>query len=391
MTQNKQHKTNDTKTNDIKCHEWQKGITKKQKGEYLGMEKKPEIKILNNSNKYWEAKYDDFYVQVVKPNCNDITEIVNYGFMTPYFLIFEENKMSDQEAVDFAEKSGLASIAELYGGTVVFVYPTCEGGWANAKEDFFPSIIAKSKIGQYYEDGLTRTRDRFTGDWGEFFIRGALNRTCIFGYGASADFIAKNYLKFVEGEGFWGKCDIAPVTCILERLSVVPTPERRDIAVISVGNSDEINKALEENVDHVLVKDKADYVKDFHFMKKYRRMVGHFEEEDDLEALGLTVEPGYVEVETSADNRGDDKDTKFHKIGYVAYYNKAGMQQRDGLPVRMAPCCCKTQLPARQCGESHEQHCNRSNGSDRTYQAKIQCKYREDLRNRIFHGWLQEL
>ena len=299
------------------------------------MEKKPEIKILNNSNKYWEAKYDDFYVQVVKPNCNDITEIVNYGFMTPYFLIFEENKMSDQEVVDFAEKSGLASIAEQYGGTVVFVYPTCEGGWANAKEDFFPTVIAESKIGQYYEDGLTRTRDRFTGDWGEFFIRGALNRTCVFGYGASADFIAKNYLKFVEGEGFWGKCDIAPVTCILEKLSIVPTPERRDIAVISIGNSDEINKVLEENVDHVLINEKADYVKDFHFMKKYRRMVGRLEEEDDLEALGLTVEPGYVEVETSADNRGDDKDTKFHKIGYVAYYNKAGMQQREGLPLVM--------------------------------------------------------
>ncbi|MBR3734666.1 MAG: hypothetical protein IKN07_02205, partial [Lachnospiraceae bacterium] len=299
-----------------------------------GMEKKPEIRSINQC-KYWENTFADFCVQVVKPECAEITEIVNYGFMTPYLLVFEEKKMSGEEAVDYAERTGLAEIAKPYGGTVVFVYPAGTDGWNGAKEDLFASVIAESKIGQYYEDGMTRARDRFTGAWGEYYIRGALNRTIVFGSGASADYLACNCLKTIEGDGLYGKGDITPVTLVLEKLSVIPKPERRDMAVVSVGNSDVINRALEENVDHVLITDTADYAKDFSFMKKYRRMVGKLEEEIEPASLGLSMETGYAEVATSKDNRGDDQDTTSHKIGYVAYYNKEQMQQSEGMPLLM--------------------------------------------------------
>ncbi|MBR6849719.1 MAG: hypothetical protein IKM88_05740 [Lachnospiraceae bacterium] len=298
------------------------------------MEKKPEIRSINQC-KYWENTFADFCVQVVKPECAEITEIVNYGFMTPYLLVFEEKKMSGEEAVDYAERTGLAEIAKPYGGTVVFVYPAGTDGWNGAKEDLFASVIAESKIGQYYEDGMTRARDRFTGAWGEYYIRGALNRTIVFGSGASADYLACNCLKTIEGDGLYGKGDITPVTLVLEKLSVIPKPERRDMAVVSVGNSDAINNALEENVDHVLITDTADYVKDFSYMKKYRRMVGKLEEEIEPASLGLCMETGYAEVATSKDNRGDDQDTTSHKIGYVAYYNKEQMQQSEGMPLLM--------------------------------------------------------
>ena len=298
------------------------------------MEKKPEIRSINQC-KYWENTFADFCVQVVKPECAEITEIVNYGFMTPYLLVFEEKKMSGEEAVDYAERTGLAEIAKPYGGTVVFVYPAGTDGWNGAKEDLFASVIAESKIGQYYEDGMTRARDRFTGAWGEYYIRGALNRTIVFGSGASADYLACNCLKTIEGDGLYGKGDITPVTLVLEKLSVIPKPERRDMAVVSVGNSDVINRALEENVDHVLITDTADYAKDFSFMKKYRRMVGKLEEEIEPASLGLSMETGYAEVATSKDNRGDDQDTTSHKIGYVAYYNKEQMQQSEGMPLVM--------------------------------------------------------
>ena len=298
------------------------------------MEKKPEIRSINQC-KYWENTFADFCVQVVKPECAEITEIVNYGFMTPYLLVFEEKKMSGEEAVDYAERTGLAEIAKPYGGTVVFVYPAGTDGWNGAKEDLFASVIAESKIGQYYEDGMTRARDRFTGAWGEYYIRGALNRTIVFGSGASADYLARNCLKTIEGDGLYGKGDITPVTLVLEKLSVIPKPERRDMAVVSVGNSDVINRALEENVDHVLITDTADYAKDFSFMKKYRRMVGKLEEEIEPASLGLSMETGYAEVAISKDNRGDDQDTTSHKIGYVAYYNKEQMQQSEGMPLLM--------------------------------------------------------
>ena len=298
------------------------------------MEKKPEIRSINQC-KYWENTFADFCVQVVKPECAEITEIVNYGFMTPYLLVFEEKKMSGEEAVDYAERTGLAEIAKPYGGTVVFVYPAGTDGWNGAKEDLFAAVIAESKIGQYYEDGMTRARDRFTGAWGEYYIRGALNRTIVFGSGASADYLARNCLKTIEGDGLYGKGDITPVTLVLEKLSVIPKPERRAMAVVSVGNSDVINRALEENVDHVLITDTADYAKDFSFMKKYRRMVGKLEEEIEPASLGLSMETGYAEVAISKDNRGDDQDTTSHKIGYVAYYNKEQMQQSEGMPLLM--------------------------------------------------------
>ena len=298
------------------------------------MEKKPEIRSIDHC-KYWENTFADFCVQVVKPECPDITEIVNYGFMTPYLLVFAEKKLTAEEAVGFAEKTGLASLAKPYGGTVVFVYSSAEEGWVGAKEDLFASLISESRIGQYYEDGLTRARNRFTGAWGEYYIRGALHRTIVFGYGASADYLAKNCFKTIEGDGLYGKGDITPVTLVLEGLSVIPAPQRRDMVVVSIGNNEQINKVLEENVDHVRITDKADYLKDFPFMKQYRRMVGRLEEEIYPESLGLCMEPGYAEIATSKDNRGDDRDTASHKIGYVAYYNKESMQQSEGMPLVM--------------------------------------------------------
>ena len=43
---------------------------------------------------------------------------------------------------------------------------------------------------------------------------------------------------------------------------MIPNVERKDIAIVSVGNSDEINKAFEES-ENVLIKENADYINDF--------------------------------------------------------------------------------------------------------------------------------
>ncbi len=300
----------------------------------MGMKQMPQIMQLEDGSKLWVHEFERFEATVYIPQCNLLTDIINYGFMTPYLLVFEEDKKSADEAKAFADESGLAQIAAGYGGSVVFIYPKADGGWEDAPKDLFADIIAESKIGQYYQDGVTRMRDRFTGNWGDLFIRGALNRSYLFGYGKSADYIAENCLKTIEGEGLYGKGDITPVVCILHNLSVVPVPERRDIPIISIGNSAEINEALKEGVDEAVIKETADYVKDYEqFIKKHRRMVGHLDEEADLNKMGLIVEPDYCIVPTAKDNRGDDKDTAEHKIGYVAYYNKGLMDNGNKVPL----------------------------------------------------------
>lgn len=300
----------------------------------MGMKEMPKVKMLANGGKYWENSFEAFSVKVYLPKNELFHEIINYGFMTPYLLVFAENKLYEEEAVVFAEKSGLAQIAASYAGSVVFVYPNTENGWEDAPADLFASLIGESKIGQYYENGVTKMRNRFTGEWGDLFIRGALNRSYLFGYGKSADYIARHCLKTIEGEGLYGKGDITPVACILENLSILPKPERRDIPIVSVGNSEEINKAFLEGFDEVLIKEKADYPADFiAFLKKQRRMVGNLDKEADLEELGLVVEPGYHVVKTAPDNRGDDKDTLEHPIGYVAYYQKGLTDKKEKLPL----------------------------------------------------------
>lgn len=300
------------------------------------MKEMPQVKTFTDGSKMWEQNFGAFEAKVYLPQCDLLTDIINYGFVTPYLLVFEENKNTPEEAIAFAEKSGLAEIAAGYGGSVVFIYPTNEGGWQQAPEDLFASIIAETKISQYYQDGVAKMRDRFTGNWGDMYIRGAILRSYLYGYGASADYIARNCLKTIQGDGLYGKGDITPVVCILENLTVVPVPERRDIPVVSIGNSEEINEALKAGLDAVLVKEQADYVGDFKtFIKKYRRMVGFLDVEADKEALGMAVEPGMCVVPTSQDNRGDDKDTAEHAIGYVAYYNKHIMESGEKVPLVM--------------------------------------------------------
>lgn len=293
----------------------------------------PRVRDFGDGSRFWTKTYDKFEAKVYLPESDPITDIVNFGFMTPYLLVFEEEKRTPAEAKVFADESGLAAIAAQYGGSVVFIYPTSEGGWEEAPEDLFASLISNTKISQYYHDGMAVMRNRFTGEWGESYIRGALLRSYLYGYGKSADYIAKNLLKTVEGDGLYGKGDITPVVCVLENLSVIPAPERRDIPVVSVGNSDEINEALTAGLDAVLVKERAEYINDFYsFMKKYRRMVGYLDEEPDLEEMGVEVEPDYCVVPTAADNRGDDADTTEHKIGYVAYYNR-GIMNKEEVPL----------------------------------------------------------
>lgn len=300
------------------------------------MENMPEVIALQDGSKYWEHTFEKFDAKVYVPVSAPITEIVNFGFRAPYLLVFEENKQSAEDAKNFADRTGLTRIAASFGGSVVFIYPTCEGGWDNAPADLFASLISESKISQYYKDGAAIMRNRFTGEWSGFYIRGAVLRTYLYGFGKSADYIAKNCLQRIDGDGLYGKGDISPVTCILQSLSITPAPAKdaRDIPVVSIGNSAAANEALKAGLDHVLIKDTADYEEDFKtFIGTFRRMMGNLEREADLDEMGMTWEPSHCTVPTSKDNRGDDKDTTEHAIGYVAYYNKKITEEGKKVPL----------------------------------------------------------
>lgn len=300
------------------------------------MDQMPAVTASQNGSKYWEHTFEVFSAKVYIPASDPITEIVNYGFRAPYLLVFEETKQTMEEAMNFADTTGLSKIAAEFGGSVVFIYPTCDGGWDNAPADLFASIISESRISQYYKDGTAIMRNRFTGEWSGYYIRGAVLRTFLYGFGKSADYIARHCLQRIEGDGLYGKGDISPVTCILENLSITPAPaaDARDIPVISIGNSDAVNNALTTGLDYVLIKETADYTTDFYgFCDRFHRMMGNLIPQANLAELGMVKDPGYCMVPTSKDNRGDDKDTTEHAIGYVAYYNEQIMEEGKKVPL----------------------------------------------------------
>ena len=287
----------------------------------MGMKDCPAVVKMAGA-KYWEHEFESFKAGVYVPDCDKIFDVINFGFKAPYLIVFEEREQSAEERASLAIKSGLADIAGEKGGSVVFVFPTA-GDWDKASPDLFKDLIAESKIHQYYRDGMVTFRDRFTGEYKDFFVRGAIFRTIVYASGKSADYAARNLLKKIEGEYLWGPGDITPACVVLEGLSVIPKVERDDIPVISAGNSAEVNAALKNACKHLLVKENSDYVVDFkRFAGNFKRWCGTLEIEEDLDALGVREELAVCKVKTSPDNCGDDKGTERHNVGYIAYYNK---------------------------------------------------------------------
>ncbi len=270
--------------------------------------------------KCWEHRFDLFDLKVYVPD-NDLEgQINNYSFRAPLLLVFEEKKQDMDSAVRFARESGLADIAARADSSVLFVYPTAEGGWAGADERLYPAVIAEIKMITVYKDGIVENHDFFARKFLGYFARGAIFRADVYSFGASADYVAAHLLKTQRGEYLWGPGEITPAVCSMERLSVMPDVQRRDIAVLSVGNSAGINRAF-EGCEHLLVRETAAYTADFDaFVRKFKMWCGVQQLEPDLEALGMTEEAGQADVPTAPDNRFV-KDTQIHRIGYFAYYN----------------------------------------------------------------------
>ena len=287
------------------------------------MKEMPNV-IRTASGACWEHTFERFSAVCYVPENDKDDKLLNYGFVAPYLLVFSETKFGFDEAERFTKEKGFAELAKDFATSVVFIYPTSVNGWKDADPKIFDEILENSRINQYYKDGVAECWNRFTHQLDDYHIRGALFRTNLYGYGASADFIAKNYLKHFKARGLWfDGADSAAVTCILERLSVIPDVQADDIPVISVGNSDEVNAVLKEKAKYLLIKDTQDVRADFYaFSRKFRRMLGELELDPDLEAEGMVIEPGSETLPTSKDNTGDDQGTQEHRVGYFAFYNK---------------------------------------------------------------------
>ena len=291
----------------------------------MKMEKMPEVSR-TSEGVFWNNSYEKFDADVYVPNSPLQGDILNYGFIAPYLLIFADKKLTREEQIVFAREKGFEKLAADFDSSVVFITPK-SGDWNTAAPDILSEIISNSKIHQYHKDGVVIANNFFRHSIDGYYIRGAIFRIILCGYGSGADYIAKNCLCHFEGDGLWGRSDLAPATCVLTGLSVLPDVKADDIPVISYENSAEANSILEKGCRHFFKRDTAAtaevFQQDFYdFARQFRRMNGPLQIDPDLEKDGLVIEPGVTEVKTSKDNCGDDKGTESHKIGYFAFYNK---------------------------------------------------------------------
>ena len=282
--------------------------------------------------KCWENVFPSFTMKVYVPDNELDGQTNNYGFRAPLLLVFEEEKQDVKSAVNFARETGLSDIAAKYDSSVLFIYPTAEGGWDSADSSLYADVIAEIKMITVYKDGIVEDYNFFTKQFEGYYARGAKFRTDIYSYGKSADYVATNLLKTLEGEYLWGPGEITPAMCSMENLSVVPDVKRKDIAILSVGNSDEINLAF-SGCKNIIFRETADYVNDYDsFVKKFKMWCGKIEFEPDFGELGMTEDVGFVNVKTSPDNEFLPGKAPEHKVGYFAYYNN-GIMDNGPVPL----------------------------------------------------------
>ncbi|MBR4965312.1 MAG: hypothetical protein IKY53_02345, partial [Lachnospiraceae bacterium] len=298
----------------------------------MGVMERPVVTTLADGSKYWEHEYETFHLKAYVP-VNEIKgQVHNYTFRAPLLLVFEENRQSIDEAIAFAKESGLADVAAAVDASVLFVYPTNKGGWEKATERLYIDLMAEVKMDPNFEDGMSAVTNFFTQEFLGYFIKGAKFRTDIYSFGASADYVAKHLLKTLQGEYLWGPGEITPAMCSMQNLSVIPDPERKDIAILSVGNSDEVNAGF-AGCENLLIKEKAEYKEDYEsFVWKFKMWCGQLQFEPDFEELKMVEEPGSVVVQTSKDHQGLYKDEPSHEVGYFAYYNK-GLLDHGPVPM----------------------------------------------------------
>ncbi len=68
------------------------------------MKTMPHLMRIEDGSSIWEHKFDSFFAKVYLPKCDLPIEVINYGFMAPYLLVFEEEKMSTSSAKQFADE-----------------------------------------------------------------------------------------------------------------------------------------------------------------------------------------------------------------------------------------------------------------------------------------------
>ena len=286
---------------------------------------------LENGDVLHEFRLDGYQVFVLQP-ANDIqSNLINYGFTGPTLTVFPDKKLGADSLSSFAEDCGLLAVSKKSGTGIIFVNPKDET-WADAPAGAYEAVTSNLGIAQSnFRDGLAVMKDDTIPDVVTYKILGSCVRMYVYGFGTGADYLAKYYLRPIKGSavlGDLGMAELTPVCCTLVHGTELPQPEKNDIHVVSVGNTEEYNEILKNSCLGVVCEDTVDLRRDFREVTgNYRRWVGRIMPAYNYEAEGIIDKAESVMVPISDDNENFRRRlrfmrTKTHKIGYVTFYDK---------------------------------------------------------------------
>ncbi|MBQ1482731.1 MAG: hypothetical protein IIZ28_04080 [Erysipelotrichaceae bacterium] len=293
-----------------------------------------------------EKTADGGYITTIKIEGHDIFvyqpldvmngDIINYGYSAPLLMVAGNGAYGKDEAVRYADESGLSKIASENGGSVIFLNPLTN--WDEEKEGLYEAVIAKTRIKQWgfshgilYDDKVPRNpfearameREGFD-PVPEYYIFGSPVAAYIYTKGKGADYFARNYLREISGKssmGDLGMADITMTAITLEGLSIVPEVSCEDVSIVSVGNSEEVNKALRSGRNRVAVCEKLDVIDQYdRYIGDYKRWAGKIRRSVNFRKEGIVMKPERMTVRTSQDNVVIKEKT--HEVGYVLFYDE---------------------------------------------------------------------
>ena len=262
-------------------------------------------------------KITDHQIFVYQPEDIMHANIINYGYSAPLLIVFADEKMNRDEAVEFICEKGIDKVAQNNGGAVVFVNPV--KSWDKEEYGVYEEVLAQTMVAQtgFSHGMLYDSRQR------QYYIFASPAMTCLYGYGKGADYIAQNYLKETAGQSAMsslGNDDITITAAVLEKLSSKPEVKDRNIILVSVDNSSSINEYTKgkSNQFHSS-EDTFDLIYE-EYIDGWQRWNGKVTETFNMKKAGLEMTPYVFDIDTSTDNHSVR--SSFHRIGAVVFRRK---------------------------------------------------------------------
>lgn len=253
-------------------------------------------------------------IYVYRPEDKMNANIINYGYSAPLLLVFPDEKLERQKAVEFVCEKGIDKVAQNNGGAVVIVNPL--ESWDNEKYGLYEEVLAETRVGQIsFSHGMI-----YDAEARQYNIFASPAKTVVYGYGKGADYIGQNYIKETTGQSsmsYLGGSDITMTAAVLEKLSVKPEVQDRNIILVSVNNSSSIDSQLGRQSDQ-FHQAEGSFDRIFEeYIDSWQRWNGKVAESFNLKKSGLVMNTHVFDIDTSPDNRAVSG--SFHRIGAVVF------------------------------------------------------------------------